>query len=134
MAFESPRLSHHQSAYRNSTDEANTPTTELDLAGSLATFGQVVGILVLIILLIFACAWVFKRISQSTSLGSSQVVKLVSVTSLSPKERLVVVEVDERWLVLGVTANTITKLDELEKNHFPLVTLQRRFLRGCTTP
>lgn len=95
------------------------PTTELDLAGSLATFGQVVGILVLIILLIFACAWVFKRISQSTSLGSSQVVKLVSVTSLSPKERLVVVEVDERWLVLGVTANTITKLDELEKKSLP---------------
>lgn len=82
------------------------------MTSSLALFGQVVGILLLIILLILFCGWVFKRIALNGA-GGQKWTKVISVSHLGAKERLMIVEVDSRWLVLGVTAQSITKLHEM---------------------
>ena len=68
---------------------------------------------VAIIALIPLALWLLKR----TPLGGSNaggVMRTVAALSLSPSQRVVTIEVgsgdDRRWLVLGVTAQTITTL------------------------
>lgn len=74
---------------------------------------QVSGALAAIILLILLAAWLAKRVGLSSKSGLSRDVKLRSSVSLGPRERVVVVEVDDARLVLGVTASQITHLHTL---------------------
>jgi flagellar protein FliO/FliZ len=65
-------------------------------------------VLILIPLLLFA----YKKL-QSLQLGAGRsIIKIVSVQSLGAKEKLVLVEVENQRLLLGVTANSITKIKE----------------------
>ncbi len=41
--------------------------------------------------------------------------KVIGGLALGQKEKAVLIEVDNKWLLLGVTANKITKLHEMEK-------------------
>lgn len=63
--------------------------------------------------LIFACAWLARRFGLQRFGGSGQVVKVVSNASIGQRERVVVVEVAGTWLVLGVTSNQINTLHSL---------------------
>jgi flagellar biogenesis protein FliO len=68
--------------------------------------------------LLLACAWtalyVWRRKRQITlSGGSDALVHVLSVTSLGMRERVAVLRVRERTLVVGVTAAQITLLAEL---------------------
>ncbi len=71
---------------------------------------------VVIIALIPLCLWLLKRSGLATGgvAGALSTVKPVSQFNLGPGQRLVTVEVgsgDQRtWLVLGVTAQSITTL------------------------
>ncbi|WP_053014049.1 FliO/MopB family protein [Caldimonas brevitalea] len=79
-----------------------------------------------IIAMIPAALWLLKR-SQAAGLGAlgqaQQATRVVSITGLGPNQRLVTVEVgqgDERqWLVLGVTAQSITALHTLAAQELP---------------
>ena len=62
--------------------------------------------------LIFLCAWAARRFGLQR-LGTGNVVKVVSSSSLGQRERVVVVEIDGTWLVLGVTASQIQTLHTL---------------------
>lgn len=74
---------------------------------------QVSGALAVIIVLILLAGWVAKRIGFSPKSGLSHDVKVRSSVSLGARERIVVVEVDDARLVLGVTASQITHLHTL---------------------
>lgn len=74
---------------------------------------QVSGALAAIILLILLAGWLAKRVGFSAKSGLSRDVKLRSSLSLGARERIVVVEVDDARLVLGVTASQITHLHTL---------------------
>ncbi|NVJ60325.1 MAG: flagellar biosynthetic protein FliO [Gammaproteobacteria bacterium] len=80
---------------------------------------SVVIALVFIILVIFACAWVLKKISGQSSF-SSGAIKIKSAHMLGAKERLVIVEVDGKHLLLGVTPNAINKIEQLSDNCIPV--------------
>lgn len=95
-----------------------TSPQSLEMTSNLALFGQVVGILLLIILLILFCGWVFKRVALNGN-NAQKWTKIISVSHLGAKERLMIVEVDERWLVLGVTPQSITKLHEMAPQEMP---------------
>ena len=62
--------------------------------------------------LIFLCAWAARRFGLQR-FGTGSVVKVVSSASLGQRERVVVVEVDGTWLVLGVTTSQIHTLHTL---------------------
>ena len=62
--------------------------------------------------LIFLCAWAARRFGLQRFQGGN-VVKVVSSASLGQRERVVVVEVDGTWLVLGVTTSQIQTLHTL---------------------
>lgn len=68
--------------------------------------------LLFILLVIFACAWLLRKLSGQ-NLGRNSLIKLKSSFMLGAKERLIVVEVDGKVLLLGVTAQNISKIEEL---------------------
>jgi flagellar protein FliO/FliZ len=62
--------------------------------------------------LIFLCAWLARRFGLQR-LGSGQLVKVVSSAAVGQRERVVVVEVGDTWLVLGVTPSQVNTLHTL---------------------
>lgn len=74
---------------------------------------QVSGALLGIILLILAAAWVIKRLGFASKGGSTRGLNVTARTSLGPRERVVIVEVEDARLVLGVTASQINVLHTL---------------------
>lgn len=87
----------------------STPAAPPSHAGSLlqAAFGMLV-----VLGLVFACAWLARRFGFPR-LAGSQSVKVVSSTSIGTRERVVVVEVAGTWLVLGVTPTQVSALHSL---------------------
>lgn len=74
---------------------------------------QVSGALGGIILLILAGAWLVKKLGFAPrNLGKPSLIKVKSSCSLGNKERVVVVEMNNEWLVLGVTAQSVNLLHQ----------------------
>ncbi|WP_374349757.1 flagellar biosynthetic protein FliO [Chitinimonas sp.] len=74
---------------------------------------QVVFSLLLVLLAIFATAWMVRRLGPG-QLGGKQL-RVISGVMVGPKERVVVVEVADTWLVLGVTQSEISHLHSFPK-------------------
>lgn len=84
-------------------------TDSLPATGSVLM--TVSGALALIILLMVVMAWAARRSGLARRLNDAQGnMTLVASQSLGPRERLVLVDVGEQRLVLGVTASQITCL------------------------
>ncbi|MCU6664617.1 MAG: flagellar biosynthetic protein FliO [Leclercia sp.] len=74
---------------------------------------QVSGALLGIIAFILIAAWLAKRVGLAGKTAGARGLKLCASTSLGPRERVVIVEVDDARLVLGVTASQINLLHTL---------------------
>ncbi|HDR2784026.1 TPA: flagellar biosynthetic protein FliO [Enterobacter sichuanensis] len=84
-------------------------TDSLPATGSVLM--TVSGALALIILLLVVMAWAARRSGLARRLNDAQGnMTLVATQSLGPRERLVLVDVGDQRLVLGVTASQITCL------------------------
>lgn len=77
--------------------------------GSLLKMGLM---LVMVLLMFVAFAWVMKRISGLNPRGSDSM-KVSGGISLGQRERLVIVEVEHQRLLLGVTSQNIQLIKEL---------------------
>ncbi|POT59450.1 flagellar type III secretion system protein FliO [Citrobacter amalonaticus] len=71
---------------------------------------QVSGALLGIIILILAAAWIIKRLGFAPKNASTRGLKVSASTSLGPRERVVIVDVEDARLVLGVTTAQINVL------------------------
>lgn len=71
-----------------------------------------------VLALIVATAWFLKRL-QPGRFGAATLLKPVASLALGTRERVVVVELGDKWLVLGVTAQTITTLHTTEREAMP---------------
>jgi len=74
--------------------------------------------MVVVLGLIFLCAWLARRFGLQRFNGGN-VVKVVSSSNIGQRERVVVVEVGGSWLVLGVTPNQINTLHTLPAQAVP---------------
>ncbi|WP_286265430.1 flagellar biosynthetic protein FliO [Thalassotalea atypica] len=68
--------------------------------------------LLLVLVFIVACAFILKKFQPNSVKLSGM--KMITSMHLGTKEKLVVVEVDNKQLLLGVTANQITLIQTLE--------------------
>ena len=66
-------------------------------------------VLVLIVAMIAAIAWLLRRLGMARAAGGSTI-RVVSGVTLSNRERILVVEIADLWLVVGVTAGSINTL------------------------
>ncbi|CAM3960794.1 flagellar biosynthetic protein FliO [Ectopseudomonas alcaliphila] len=93
------------------TGKAATPMAGSDIAGQL---GQLLLGLLLVIGLIFLLAWLLRRMQKLAPRGG-QVIKLLSTQALGPRDRLVLVQVGNEQILLGLSAGRITPLHVLKE-------------------
>jgi flagellar protein FliO/FliZ len=74
--------------------------------------------LVFVLALIPVAVWMLKRMGAGHVAGAGGL-RVVAQLSLGQRERLVVVEAGERWLLLGVTPSAINRIGTLPKGELP---------------
>lgn len=86
----------------------SAPATPVVPAGSVLTqVGSTLGAILLLILII---GWLVKRLGFAPKNSRNNLLNVRASCSLGARERVVVVEVDNQCLVLGVTSQNITHL------------------------
>ncbi len=93
---------------------ADVPATALPSSSTFGTLLQVVFGLAVVLGAIALTAWLARRYMPAVR-GAGGLVKVVGGVMVGPKERVVVVEVGETWLVLGVTAQQVNALHTLPR-------------------
>ena len=92
--------------------------------GEILSLGASMIVIVGIIVLL---GWLYSR-SRFVGAGSNDVINVVATRALGPKERLLVVEVADQQLLVGMTANGVQTLHVLEKPvHPPKASTQAGF-------
>jgi flagellar protein FliO/FliZ len=74
-----------------------------------ATVIQVLAALVVTLALVFACAYALRRFG-AVGVRGGQIIKVLSAASIGSRERIVLLEVHGRQLLVGVTSNAVTPL------------------------
>lgn len=92
-------------------NSASAPAADASLVGSLL---QVMLALGFVIALIICAAWLMRRFSFAQRIAGKQM-QVISAVMVGQKERVVIVEVRDQWLVLGVTPNNVNLLSTLSK-------------------
>jgi len=75
---------------------------------------QMIGALLLVLAVIVGGTWLLKRFALLPTVASG-VVKVVAAAGVGQRERVVVVEIDQTWLVLGVAPGRVNKLHTMDK-------------------
>ena len=88
------------------------PAVGSGVAGQLT---QLVLGLLLVLGLIFFLAWLLRRVQQAGPAGRGQVIELIGSRALGPRDRLVLVQVGNEQILLGLTPGTISALHVLKE-------------------
>lgn len=75
---------------------------------------QVIMSLVMVLLLLFGTLFLLKKLSAPRGAGSG-LLRVIAGAAVGTRERVVVVEVGETWLVLGVAPGHVTSLHQLPR-------------------
>lgn len=70
--------------------------------------------LVVVVGLIFASLWLIKKLSAPRG-AAAGVLRIVGGTAVGPRERVVLVELGDTWLVLGVAPGRVSMLHQLAR-------------------
>jgi flagellar protein FliO/FliZ len=89
-----------------------------DAAGGAAGLLQTTLGLALVLALIVAAAWIAKRYAPGAVRGGVPLA-IVASQSVGQRERVVVVEIGDTWLVLGVAPGQVSSLGTLPKGELP---------------
>jgi len=93
------------------TQKSPIPPESIIASDSMAK--MITGLL-LVLAFIIACTWLLKRFSIIPTITSGNL-KVIAATGVGQRERVVIVEIGETWLVLGVAPGQVTKLHTMEK-------------------
>lgn len=92
----------------------STPVDALsggDALIGMAVLGKTAAALVLVIAIILVCTALLKRWQQHRYDHGAHL-RVVGSTAIGSRERVVVVEIEDTWLVLAVSGGKVTKLQE----------------------
>ncbi|MDD5176113.1 MAG: flagellar biosynthetic protein FliO [Sterolibacterium sp.] len=90
---------------------AQTVAPTGELGGSLL---QVLLSLILVVLLLIGSLYLLKRLSAPRGTAAG-LLRVIAGTAVGTRERVVVVEVGETWLVLGVAPGSVTPLHQMPR-------------------
>ncbi|MCR2745452.1 flagellar biosynthetic protein FliO [Limnobacter parvus] len=113
-----------QEAANQGATEANAmvmPAAESPVTGHLlqTTLG-----LLFVIGLLFALVWLLKRMGFTNQQKRGGFYKVLATSALGPREKIVLVEVGDTWLMLGMTSNSITTLHSMPAGSIELEQMQ----------
>jgi flagellar protein FliO/FliZ len=83
-------------------------------AVSAGTYVQATLALLLIVGVLVGAAWLARKVSGGKGFGQGGM-KIVGGVALGPRERIVLLEVGEEWLVIGIVPGQIRTLHRLAK-------------------
>ena len=87
-------------------------------AVSSGSIVQVIFSLLFVLAAIVFVAWILKRINLPQNVAGSAL-KVISGVAVGQRERIVLVEVNDTWLVVGVAPGQVTALHTMPKNVLP---------------
>ena len=96
---------------------AQLARAESAAATSSALTGQIVSLVIgmtVVLAVIAAAAWLMKRIAPR-NYSTAGVLRVIAGTAVGQRERVVVVEVGDTWLVLGVTPGSVNALHQMPR-------------------
>ncbi|WP_425604067.1 flagellar biosynthetic protein FliO [Luteimonas kalidii] len=103
-------------ATTTTTGQAGTPAAAPQSPATAGTLGGAVFALVLVVGLILLLSWLAKRMpGLGGGAGAHPSLRIVGALALGPRDRLVVVEVGETQLLLGVGAGGTRTLHTLDQ-------------------
>lgn len=79
---------------------------------------QVILSLLLVLAAVVVVAWILKRINLPQQ-GAGNALKVISGVAVGQRERIVLVEVNDTWLVVGVAPGQVNALHTLPKGTLP---------------
>ncbi|MBI2307800.1 MAG: flagellar biosynthetic protein FliO [Rhodocyclales bacterium] len=86
----------------------------------MATMFQTFAMLALLLALFVGAAWLMKRLNDGRGPAHGQgPLRIVSTLSLGPRERILLVEIEDTWLVVGVSSGQMRTLHTLPKGSLP---------------
>ena len=91
---------------------AAAPAVSSGVGGQLT---QLVFGLLLVLGLIFLLAWLLRRVQQAGPAGKGQVIEIVGSRALGPRDRLMLVQVGNEQILLGLSPGSITALHVLKE-------------------
>lgn len=94
---------------------AVTTAPSSDLGGSLLQLGF--GFLAVMALL-FGCLWLLKRLNAPRG-RSGGLMKVITALPLGTRERAVLIEVGDQWLLVGMGPNYMVKLADVPRQELP---------------
>jgi flagellar protein FliO/FliZ len=80
---------------------------------------QVIVSLLLVLAAVVMVAWVLKRINLPQQ-GAGNALKVISGVAVGQRERVVLVEVNDTWLVVGVAPGQVNALHSMPKGSIPI--------------
>lgn len=81
---------------------------------STGTYLQAALALALIVCLLVGTAWLARKVSGGKGFGQGGM-KIVGGVALGPRERIVLLEIGDEWLVIGIVPGQIRTLHRLQK-------------------
>ncbi|MBS1169195.1 MAG: fliO [Burkholderiaceae bacterium] len=94
---------------------AAEPATPPPASGGL--FQVLLGLIVVLGLMAGA-AWLLKRFG-APRMASGTVIKVIGGIAVGNRERIMVIEVADQWIVVGITSNQINTLSTMPKQELP---------------
>ena len=91
---------------------APLPVGSGSVAGQLS---QLVLGLLLVLGLIFFLAWLLRRVQRAGPAGKGQVIDLIGSRALGPRDRLLLVQIGNEQILLGLTPGSITALHVMKE-------------------
>ena len=82
---------------------------------------QVVFSLILVLAAVVLVAWLLKRINLPQH-GPANLLKVVSGVAVGQRERVVLVEINDTWLIVGVAPGQVRTLHTMPKGQLPAQT------------
>lgn len=95
---------------------AHAQTAPPSLAQAGTGIFQLLAGLALVLGLIFASLWLLKRLSSPRG-ATAGLLRVVAGTAVGPRERVVLVEIGDEWLILGVAPGSVSALHRLPRQN-----------------
>lgn len=94
------------------------PVATGDALSGMAMLGKTAVSLLVVVAVILLFAWLVRRFNLHQG-SAGQYLRVVGSVAVGQRERVVLVEVDRTWLVLGVGGGQVTRLHELPAQDSP---------------
>lgn len=103
-------------AYAETARPAYTPPPPS--AVSSGSVMQIIFSLILVLAAVAAVAWIMKRINLPQH-GAASLLKVIGGVAVGQRERIVLVEVNDTWLVVGIAPGQVRTLHTMPKGVIP---------------